>query len=112
LHDEPARHAEHEVRVRLSPPGVKEPAAHVLQLLAPASLYMASVPQAVSALLPSHDEPLEHAEHEVRVVAVPPAVNEPATHVAQLLAPLAANFVSPLQIGCSPSASNVSAKMS
>ena len=46
------------------------------------------------------------------MVVVPPAVNEPGVHVAQLLAPLAANFVSPLQIGTTPSASNVSAKTS
>jgi hypothetical protein len=85
-HDEPSEHAEHEVRVADVPPAVNEPGAHVAQLLAPASLYMAA-PQAVSALLPSHDEPPGHAEHEVRVADVPPAVNEPGAHVAQLLAP-------------------------
>ena len=63
------------------PPAVDEPTAHVAQLLAPAALNLESAPHCVCMLLPSHDEPAGHALHEVRVVVVPPAVNEPAAHV-------------------------------
>jgi hypothetical protein len=111
-HDEPAGHVEHEVRVVAVPPAVNEPAAQVAQLLAPAALCLVSAPQAVCALLPSHDEPAGHAEHEVRVVDVPPAVNDPATQVVQLLAPLAKNLTSLLQSITVPFASRLSAKMS
>jgi hypothetical protein len=76
----------HEVRVVTVPPAVNEPATHVAQLLAPAALYLESAPHCACVLLPSHDEPGGHAVHEVRVVKLPPAVNEPAAHVAQLLA--------------------------
>jgi len=43
----------------------------------------------VFVLVPSHFEPAGHAAHEVRALVVPPDVNEPAAHVAQLLAPVA-----------------------
>ena len=37
------------------PPAVDEPAAHVVQLLAPAALYLESAPHGVCVLLPSHE---------------------------------------------------------
>jgi hypothetical protein len=87
--DDPAGHAEHEVRVLGVPPAVKEPEGQRAQMLAPAALYSASAPQAVRALPPSHSKPAGHVAQELRVVLVPPLVNEPAAHMAQLLAPAA-----------------------
>ena len=102
-HDELAAHALHDVRVVDVPPAVNEPTAHVLQRLAFPALYLVSAPHAehvllppaakrpvphgVCTLLPSHHEPAVHALHELRVVDVPPAVNEPAVHVKQLPLP-------------------------
>ena len=86
---------EHEVRVVDVPPAVEEPGGHTLQLLAPLLLNLSSEPQAVRTLLPSHEwKPAGHAEHDVRVVDVPPEVEEPAGHVLQLLAPAALNLSS------------------
>ena len=39
-------------RVVLSPPAVKKPKGHVLQLLAPSPLYVSSLPHAVQLLAP------------------------------------------------------------
>ena len=93
-HEDPALHALHDVRVFAVPPAVKEPAVHVLQLRAPAALYLVSLPHGVCTLEPSHEDPALHALHDARVFAVPPAVNEPAVHVLQPLALEVLNFVS------------------
>jgi hypothetical protein len=93
-HEEPALHALHVMRVFVVPPAVKEPAVHVLQLRAPAALYLVSLPHGVCTLEPSHEEPALHALHDVRVLAVPPAVKAPAAHVLQLPAPALLNLVS------------------
>ena len=85
------------MRVVLSPPDVKEPAGHVLQPLAPSSLYCSSLPHAEqllefaaanspaehfeTTLVPSHAEPAGHTLHAVRVDASPPVVKEPAGHI-------------------------------
>jgi hypothetical protein len=88
-HEDPAGHAAHEVRVVVVPPAVNEPTAHVAQVLTPVALYLESAPHFVCVLVPSHEDPAGHAAHEVRVVVVPPAVNEPTAHVAQVLTPVA-----------------------
>ena len=55
LHEYPGAQTEHEVRVLAEPPAEDEPAAHVVQLLAPAALYLESAPHCVCVLLPSHE---------------------------------------------------------
>ena len=107
LHEWPAGHALHEARVVQLPPAVKEPAPHVLQLVDPVPLYLLSLPHGVCTLLPSHTSPAGHASHEMRVVDVPPAVNEPAVHVLQLAAPAVLNLVSPPHGVCTLEPSHV-----
>ena len=51
-------------------------------------------PHDASVLLPLHECPEAQAEHEVRVLAEPPAEDEPTAHVVQLLAPAALNLES------------------
>jgi hypothetical protein len=43
------------VRVLGVPPAVDDPAPHVLQVLAPVSLYLVSAPHGASVLLPLHE---------------------------------------------------------
>jgi hypothetical protein len=50
-----------------------------------------------------HSWPAGHAAHEVRALVVPPDVNEPAAHVAQLLASAALYLESPPQSEHMPS---------
>ena len=84
------------MRVVLSPPDVSEPAGHVLQLLAPSSLYWSSLPHAEQALefatanspaehfemtlVPLHAEPAGQTLHVVRAVRSPPEVKDPSGH--------------------------------
>ena len=79
----------HAVRVAASPPVVKEPAGHVVQLVASAALYLSSAPHAVLALPPGQWYPAGHGVHVVRVLLSPPPVYEPGGHVSQMLLPAA-----------------------
>ena len=94
-HEWPAGHAEHIVRVALSPPDVNDPPPHTTHAAAPARLYRVTcahgvhslaLPNAwepgvhcVCVLLPSHEWPDGQAEHAVRVVALPPVENDPTS---------------------------------
>ena len=65
---------------------------HVLQVVTVPSLNFASEPHLAGALTPVHSWPAgtslgEQAAHEVRVVAPPPAVFDPAPHKLQPAAP-------------------------
>jgi hypothetical protein len=78
------------------PTTTAEPSARVATLLAASWLDPAAtcVDAGACVLLPSHTKPAVQAEHDVRVLAVPPAVDERAPHVLQLLAPGLLNVVS------------------
>ena len=52
------------------------------------------MPSTMPTIGAAPNEAFDLAVHEVRVVAVPPAVDEPTAHVAQLLAPAALNLES------------------
>ena len=84
------------------PPAVNNPAEHVLQPEAPTSAYLLSVPHEIhlapapaylpaahgtTVLEPSHGVPDLHSSQLVRVVDVPPDVDEPTGHNRQLAAP-------------------------
>ena len=73
------------------------PARHGAHDDDPASEYV-PVSQAVTRLVPSHQEPAGHTPQLDRVVLSPPEVNEPPGHVLQLLA-LALRYSSSLPHG-------------
>ena len=92
-HVYPAGQSRHVVRVvmldRDEPTKrVENPAAHVLQSVAPGPLYFLSPPQGVSVLPPLHAWPARHDTHPVCVlVSTPPVVEDPAGHTLHTVAP-------------------------
>ena len=88
----------------LVPPPVLDPAAHTSHLVCPVlAAYFLSSPQSahavppvlayvplghtVTVLDPSHEEPVRHVLHLLRVLTVFSDVNEPAAHAVHLSAP-------------------------
>ena len=86
----------------LAPPGsepVKNPGPHKVQAVAPSPLILLSLPHGehvplapslndpavhkLTALVPPHDDPAGHGEHDVRVIGVLPAVKDPELHDEQ-----------------------------
>ena len=110
-HAKPGGQGAQFVRVVIpSPPVVHEPAGHALQLLAPASLYRLSLPHSEQLLAPAaaaypashcsmmlvplHSFPARQAVQAVRVVFVPPEVNQPARQIEQFSALLSLHALS------------------
>ena len=62
------------------------PAGHAVQLDAPSSAEYVPAAHGVFALVPSQCEPAGQAVQLVRVVGVPPDVNEPSGHASQRVA--------------------------
>jgi hypothetical protein len=93
----PAAHPAHATLSWLDPSALVRalPAAHAIQDALPVEGWYRFTAHGVTLLLPSHVLPTGQAEHEVRVRESPPAVNLPAGHATQLLAPVTAlNMVS------------------
>ena len=101
----PAGQMLHAVRVVWSPPDVKDPVEHVLQLTTPrldVCMYCSSEPHDVSVftLPPSHECPAGQMSHAVREVWSPPEVKDPTAHVLQLAALAALKWLSILHGVC------------
>ena len=109
-HRLPAVHDLHSVRVVVVPPLVYEPDAQLAHAAAPLLLYFLSSPHPeqlllpevenspaehwTTTLLPEHTLPAGHGEHVLRLLAVPPLVNEPVAHALHASAPSADHFFS------------------
>ena len=62
------------------------PASHAVQFDAPGSAENVPAGHSWTMLVPLHAEPAGHTMQVVRVLFVPPEVNEPAGHTRQLAA--------------------------
>ena len=78
----PARQNTHCV----APASDVEPSSHDVQFDAPAAGEYEPAAQGSTTLVPLHADPAGHGVQLVRVVLVPPDVNEPPVHVSQFVA--------------------------
>ena len=62
------------------------PASHGVQLLAPKLAEYVPAAHSSTTLVPSHAEPAGQVEQLVRVISLPPEVNQPSGHTEQFAA--------------------------